>query len=280
MTTAILSMSDLHYGAKTTTFGPVSFKNRLDELEETMAVIARQRRREVDRLVVAALGDWNDGTGIYPTQPHHQGVTNVDQQADELAHYVAPFILALKKQWGNVEVYAVPGNHGRVSKFAHEAASWDIVCYRYLSLLLGDKVKFHLPKAEPDIFAQKFDASGRTVLLYHGHEIRSYQNIPWYGMMNRLQRWQSTTVLAPFDVVMMGHFHTLGSWKLNKVDLFLSGTMKTNDSWALMSLGWESAAAWWLIGVNDAPYIPWQYVLRLDTPGAREIADAEAVPVG
>lgn len=261
---AILVMSDLHFGKETATYNPHVFTERLSELGQSLKRIhALLRGYQIDELVIAMLGDANDGTGIYPTQEHHQGISNAEQQADQLSRLLSKFLLGQQRVWGKVRVECVPGNHGRAGKHAHEAANWDIVTYRYLQKSLEDKgipVRMNGDRADP--FIRKIKVRGHSYVLYHGHDIRTFSNIPWYGMMLRLSRWLSTKI-SPFDVALMGHFHTAGTWDINRVRLFLSGTMVSDDDWALRTLGWESANKWWLFGVSDTRPVTWQYGVEL-----------------
>lgn len=261
--TAVLVMSDLHYGKRTPTFGPDVFARRLDNLAQRLVRIRELLESyDFDKLLVCILGDANDGTDIYPTQAHYQAITDVQLQAQELAEHLAGFLESQLPIWGRVQVEAVPGNHGRSGRRAAEAASWDLVCYNYLALRLRGRVAVEYSR-DTDPFLRKIKIRDHDVLLTHGHDILSYANIPWYGMMLRCMRW-STGDLAPLDLVLMGHFHSLGHWRINRLHLFLTGTMVTDDEWARRRFGWEPAAAWWLFGVSDRFPVTWQFALRLD----------------
>ena len=225
--TALLVISDLHYGKSTPTYNPDVFKQRMALLGDKVKDIRRcLSSYRFDGLRVAILGDAVDGSEIFATQPHHQAVGSVEQQAYELSDLLADWLLAQKKVWRNVQVDAVSGNHGRQSHFAHEASNWDTVMYRYLAHRLGDKIPVAFDAAQP--FIRKVDIHGHKILLYHGAEIRSFANIPWYGMSLRVSRWLSTQ-FAPFDSVFMGHFHSCGQWNVNRIKLYCTGTMVTDD---------------------------------------------------
>jgi hypothetical protein len=262
---AVLVFTDPHYGKKTTTFNTGVFNRRLDKVGASMGRIRELLKGyDFDELVVMALGDVNDGSEIYPTQPHHQEVSNVNKQAMRLSERLAPWLVEQKKVWGHVRVECVPGNHGRAGKWAHEAANWDMVTYEYLRLrLAGQGIAVNVNAEADNIFIRKVGIRGHQYVLYHGHDIRTFSNIPWYGMMLRISRWLSTKI-APFDVALMGHFHSFGTWKINQKQLFLSGTMVTDDDWALQTLGWESAAKWWLFGVSNKYPVTWQFGIDLE----------------
>ena len=260
---AVLVMTDIHYGRKTSSYNPSVCLERLDRVGAHLARV-RQLLAEyyITELVIALIGDVNDGTDIYATQPHHQAITNVEHQARELSTYLAHWLEKQSQVWPSIRVEAVPGNHGRAGRFAHEAANWDIVAYRYLEYQARAlNIPVNIGEGD-DLFLRKVLIRGHNYLFYHGHDIRTFSNIPWYGMMLRLSRWLSTS-LAPFDVVCMGHFHTLGYWLINRIHLFESGTMITDDEWALRTFGWESASRWWLFGVSNSRPVTWQFTIDL-----------------
>lgn len=259
--TAVLVMSDLHFGKQTSSFNPDVFRQRMDALNGRLAHIrGLLSDYAFDKLVVICLGDCNDGTDIYATQPHYQAITDVEAQATQLATYMAEWLRTARTTWGSVEVQAVPGNHGRSGKFAHEAANWDRVAYRYLSLMCPDIPVIFEGKGDP--FLRKIDIRGHNYLLYHGHDVRTFSSIPWYGMMLRLARW-SMSELAPIDVFCMGHFHSYGDWQINQSRILATGTMVSDDEWAFRTLGWESANKWHLFGVSNKYPITWQFGLNL-----------------
>ena len=261
---AVLLMTDVHYGRKTASYNPKVFAKRLTRLSQTLGGIREGLASlSLDRLVVFMAGDMNDGTDIYATQPHEQAESNVEAQADELSELLSSWLLEQKRIWGTVSVEAVPGNHGRAGKRAAVAANWDMVFYRYLALRLGEAIPVGLNPRPKSPFIRKVELRDHQYILYHGHRIKSYFNIPWYGMSMRLHRWMSTR-LAPFDMVCLGHFHTFGAWDVNRKTILVSGTMITDDDWALEEFGWESSARWWLFGVSDKHPMTWQYRLELE----------------
>lgn len=268
---ACLAISDLHYGKQTPTFTPDICRKRMDKLADRIIHIVKdiQVGHVIEELVICCLGDVNDGTDIYAGQANYQAIANVEQQARELAEYLAGWTRKLAVAFPRVRWEVVPGNHGRAGRWAHEAANWDMVCYRYLEMLLkpDEGVAVNLPKDGVDPFIRQVDIGGHKVLIYHGHDVRTYSNIPWYGMMLRIARWATTQKLSGMEVAMMGHFHSFGLWDINQIPLFVTGTMVSDDEWALRTFGWQSANKWHLFGVSKK-YIPtWHYDLRLGNDG-------------
>lgn len=260
---AVLVMSDLHYGKVTPSFNPDAVSEMLGKLSKRLSRLG-QERPEPSALSIFILGDVNDGTGIYATQSHYQAITNVEQQASEVAHLLSDMIVEQQESWaGGVDVHCVAGNHGRAGKFAHEAANWDLVTYRYMSLLLRERagINVSIPRADESPFLRKVDIHGHGYLLYHGHDIRTWGSIPWYGILLRLLRWYSA--LPGWTVATMGHFHTLGYWRFNNLTALSTGTMVTDDEWSLRVLGWEPVSSWWLFGVDETRPVTWQMALDL-----------------
>jgi predicted phosphodiesterase len=260
--TAVLVMTDQHYGKRTASYSTDVFDRRMQALGDRLRAIRLSMPDiDYDGLVVCLLGDVNDGSDIYPTQTHHQELTNPEAQADRLSACLEPWLLDQRGVWGEVRVECVPGNHGRTGKTAHEAANWDIAAYRNLRLRLRDKIAVHWTE-QGDPFFRKVPVYGHTLLLYHGHDIPGGGTVPVNGVANRVLRW-ATSRLAPFDMVLMGHFHTSATASINSVDLLLSGTMVSDDDWALRKYGWESVNRWWMFGMSERKKLVWQYGLDL-----------------
>ena len=276
--TAVIVHSDMHYGRKTISYNPDVFVRRMKDLRDSIAKIKYLLNSEYDfdKLVIFQLGDANDGTDIYKTQPHHQAITNVEAQAYELSQIYVDHLTDLGDIFPRIEIEAVPGNHGRAGRFAHEGANWDIVTYRYTQMQLANTNIFLHMNPIDNPFIRQVGIRGWNYLLYHGHEIKSWGGIPWYGILLRLARWGMTNKYGNTDVAVMGHFHSFGQWQFNKMLAMMSGTMVTDDDWALQSLGWESTAKWWMFGVNDKRPITWQYGLELAKSSDR--ADGLIIP--
>lgn len=262
---AILLMTDVHYGKKTVTYDPGVFKRRMYALTDKMARIRELLTGQytIDKLYVLNHGDLNDGTDIFAGQDKEQAEPNVEAQASDVATFLDLWLRQQADVWGRVEYHAVAGNHGRAGKSASKAANWDIVANRYLTLRVGNVVPCFFPTGFENVFLHKVVIRGHTYLMFHGHTIKMYQTIPWYGIMQRALRWSTTRALAPFDVLTLGHFHTVGSQEINNVSAMMSGTMVDNDEWALTELGLQSQTKWWLFGVSDHYTITWQYRLDL-----------------
>ncbi len=264
--TAVLVVSDVHYGKKTSSFNRNVCKNRLAKVASKVCGITElltSGAYKFDELVILLMGDLNDGTDIYPSQTHHQELSNVEAQADEIADYLAGIVRGFKPYYPRIRIETVPGNHGRSGRAAHEAANWDIVAYRYLrGNLKADGIPVHMGDSDSK-FVRKVGIRRWDYLLFHGHQIKgSFAGIPSYGITTRIGRWACTKRYGTFHAAICGHFHTFMHWPINRIQALISGTCVTDDLWSLEDLGWESVNLWPFFGVNDERTITWKFDLE------------------
>lgn len=262
--TAMLIVSDAHDGKETSSFDPNILGRRLSDMVDR---VSRLRSHQADccfdKLIVVFAGDMIDGGEVYPTQAHHQAFTSRREQIQHSCAIWADALLKLQCDWQEVEVQAVPGNHGRTSRFAHESDNGDLLLYDALRQKLNGKVTLHYDDGD-DPFVRKFRVRGHEYLITHGADIKAWQGIPFYGIQQRLLKWHSSFKLGGFDVAFMGHFHNSTSIRLTgALRYFITGTAVSDDDWALRLFGGESATNWWFIGVSDKRPITFQYEVDL-----------------
>ena len=265
--TAVLLLTDVHYGRATPSFNPERCKARIRLAGDRMAAIRSMLAPSVaiDRLVVLILGDVNDGTDIYAGQAHEQAVSDVQQQAQECAEILRDFFIRAREVFGSVEAYTTCGNHGRVGRKdgnVSERASWDSVCYRYLQLHLAP-LGIHIDIDDQRPFLRVVNIRGHGVLLHHGHFVNA-GILPGPALVRRLVNWSVTSSIPPFELAVMGHFHNPCFFGQSSLKMLVSGTIMTDDPYALEKLGVESPPAWWFFGVSNSHIPSWQFLLDLD----------------
>lgn len=271
--TAVLAVTDTHYGKSTGSYNPDSSERQHRLVVERIARVSDTLRRSYafDRLVLALLGDGPDGSDIYPSQAHHQAITNAEEQAIAYADDIlTPFIKGIKESFPHVDIRCVAGNHGRSGKHKHEAENWDITAYRYLekSLAKVRGVTLDVPRHVPKVHVE--DIRGHRFLFYHGDGVKGYQGIPFYGLRQRALNWRSTKVYGDFQVLHVGHFHSFGQMRHNDITIQLNGTMVSGDQWALDELGYESEQLWHFHGVSDERAITFDFAI--ETHDEKEVA--------
>jgi hypothetical protein len=171
-----------------------------------------------------------------------------------------PPIELLKAIAPKIRVRGVPGNHGRTSKFAHEASNWDRTFYTLLQVMYEKDPTVDVSLASKNI--DIIQIQGHGFLLYHGSGIKSYQNIPFYGIRQRVLRW-SKTLKTPFRVVLMGHFHQCLEDHIDDIEVKLSGAMPSDDDWSIEELGVDAENKMRFFGVHPDHPVTWEYKLDI-----------------
>ena len=92
-------------------------------------------------------------------------------------------------------------------------------------------IKFHIATN----FYQVAEVEGFKFLLVHGDDIRSWMNLPWYGITQRLMRWYQS--ICHFDYLCLGHFHSYANFEWNNTEVIMNGTFVTDDAYALKKIG-------------------------------------------
>ena len=255
-----LVLSDLHFGKRTSSYNIEVAKERFEKLTESVLQIAElhQTAYPIYNLNIFWNGDIVDGEGIYPTQSHHLDA-HVVNQIFTVAPTVTQCLASLSSYFGKVKNHCVRGNHGRVSKHAHENSNFDFIFYKVLEE--STKNITNMSWNVPEDWHNMVDIDSVKILHVHGNQIRMQLNLPWYGITTRVSRWASTKKVSDFDVVIISHFHTSSRVRWNNKLIFTNGTMVSGDEFALENLGLESSECQWLFSVHPNRGVTHSYEL-------------------
>ncbi len=259
---AVLLVSDLHSGKKTKSFDLKVLKKRMQNMgaNVTKVLSILKEAYHIEDLHILQLGDMIDNDSIYKTHKHHTD-PNANYgwlQVKELVNIMEPVYRQIKDDTRlPVKLYGIRGNHGRVSSFTHESNNFDLMFYDLLQSQLNGTIDSIVSPS----FATIVNIQGHGFLMYHGAGIRMYQNLPHYGIVQRVMRWQQS--MKPFSVVCMGHFHTFGYYKWIGTEIFLTGTAVSGDEFAQEVIGMDGEPTFWLIGVHPERKITWRYPIPL-----------------
>ena len=176
-----------------------------------------------------------------------------------------------------IVVVGISGNHPRwANKIswtgAHE--NFDYLTYVQASSWLRgyqDRITFHVP----DSYQAVCNVRGFNFLLSHGHEVRSWSGVPWYGLERRGRRTQA--IFAAADEKLhyhcIGHFHTAGSLQTPAGELVINGNWSYTDEYALDALGAASKPMQWMFGVHESYGMTWRLPIHV-----AHTEDVPAVP--
>lgn len=165
-------------------------------------------------LVVAVNGDMVSGT-IHEIEKHSSSA-NVIQSVLKCAALLAESIRDLSGQFENVYCFCTSSNHGRLPdarkiQLKEPTRSWDYLIYKYAELALQD---CHNVRMEiPDSWAAIYEVEGKVFYQGHGHFIKSWNSIPFYGISRMTSKLGSiiNKHFRPIDYWLFGHFHVHGS---------------------------------------------------------------------
>lgn len=241
---AFLHLSDTQIGKVTSSYNSQVAADRCMLLAEKTARITEMRRARANirKLVIGWGGDMVEGDCIFPGQ-----AWVVDSGGAEQASYSAPSILwrmtmYLLGQFEEIEIRAVPGNHGRVAPKGtgvHFNSNWDRVCYRVAQLMLMGPDENPRPemkgRLKVDISPTFYDVSYAFdwgMLMVHGDQIRGgFAGFPWYGAAKKAWGWIDSIPQA-WDYLFFGHFHTYASGVLNHRTFLANGTTESDNEYA------------------------------------------------
>jgi predicted phosphodiesterase len=216
----------------------------------------------IDKLCIFMLGDIVEGTTIFSGQ-----LMRAEPMAIQLLHLwqkISEFVLGMCKNFKQVEVSCVWGNHGRITK---ENLSWDNNDY-ILYKMLEDKTQ-HQPNLKWNITTMKHQIAkveGWKFLLTHGNEIRRHMGFPWYSQSRTEGNYRKLVKVdkEDFDFFVHGHHHSPAQIDSFTGEIICNGTFSVGNSLVRNELVQWSRPTQKLFGVHKRTGIAWSRNIRLD----------------
>ena len=251
----VLSINDVHIGKRTASYNSKKIIAKMEHVfNDFLNDINMQKRiYNINILHINFIGDILDNDSLYPTQPHHVDretgeVSNPTKQVEFADELFSRLISELyKKTRIPIDVNCVKGNHGRISKFTDEGNNYDVMFYNSLKKSFKEHKKINCYVT--DSFYMIKNINGHGFLLHHGNGIKMYQNIPWYGLVQKCMRWAGS-LSQEFKYMIVGHFHTSGEQVWNDKTIFMNGTPVEEDIFPLEVLGLSADNTFWVFGVT------------------------------
>ncbi len=264
----VLNLNDVHIGR----YPRELLQKKADYLvSSALEIVEIQRgKATIDELVINMVGDIVDGDGIFPNQPYEQKFHLMDQMFSVGLPVISGMINELSNHFKKVTLNCVYGNHGRVSRFTDPELNFDLIFYHILELATKDNPRLNWNISKKWYMIAKISKFG--FLLTHGHFIKTWLNIPFYGIKEKGMRWQGSltkeeTVMMNrewvkirkdyWDFIVMGHFHTSLYFRWNNWRCILGGTWLDSDDFAESVLGLDSATEQTLFAVHEKRGITW-----------------------
>jgi hypothetical protein len=259
-------LSDWHLHAKNKIYNIEVFwqtfhylLNRIIRIKELMGGVV-----PFEKAVVFLAGDIPTGQGIFPNQSWKTSGNVMQQIFNDGIPALIQLVNTLLTIFPKVEIYTVPGNHGRTNKWDPEEVNFDTIMCEAAKLYYDgfgdDRVEWHI---ERDWY-QVVDVYDHRFLLMHGDNMRMWSGIPFYGETNKGMRWQGS-MPEDWDYMMVGHFHSFHRLDWNNFRIYGNGTLVAGDDFGLKALGMQSTPGQLLFGCHPDHGTTWEFPLELGT---------------
>lgn len=251
--TPMLFLSDWHYGEQVDpeqVFGSNKFDRTtaIQRLKHTVVTATELLNVHLAHpkypgLVLVLGGDMINGS-LHEDSAFSDEVPPL-MQAYEMSKHLSDSVAFLAYHFALIEVYCVPGNHGRITRkpwskfYAHQNLDW--LCYKMTADNCAKlkNVRFHAPPAR-DL---TFNVANRRFRLTHGDQFKGGDGIigPLGPVIRGDARKRITASMMPgqpeqYDTLLCGHFHQL----VMLPRLIINGSGKGYDEFALqIGATWE-----------------------------------------
>ncbi len=213
----VINLSDWQLGKADGDGTHGTVKRLLNRFDLIIARITELKKmgRNIQKIIIAGLGDMEEGCeGNYPSQPFTVQL-NRRQQIRLLRRLLTQIITRVAKMAPEVEVYAVPGNHGENRNgsgkaFTTRGDNDDVAVFEMVAEILANNpeayghVKFFLP--EDDIYMIA-EACGRHIGFFHGHLTQGGAD-----PQKKIRDWWKNQAFCKkeigfVDILVTGHYH-------------------------------------------------------------------------
>lgn len=196
----------------------------------------RESSYPIRKLTIAMLGDMLSG------DIHEElEVTNqfpLSEALVKLAYYIHDMCGSLAKEFPEVELIVIPGNHPRQFKkprFKQKTVTnFEYILGHFIASLAQGQYKVQVPKDMVYVH-QVFNY---RVAMTHGDGVKSnsFAGIPFYGLKQRQDALQSLLRhlgLEGIDYLLLGHFHRPTVMVGTDSTLIINGAIKGGDEYSI-----------------------------------------------
>lgn len=255
------------------------------------SIVTRLRRSgwAFPELVIPLLGDFHPGT-IHELERHSSDGANAVTATWGTAWVLAHAIRDLAALYPRVFAVGVSGNHGRLPDARRmqqkdPTRNWDFLVYLIARQMLADceNVSWWLP----DSYAAQVEIRGWEFLLTHGHEIKSWNSIPHYGISRFVQNTNAVEAARGqvLHYVLLAHFHEHSTLPHAAGEVLVNGSLIGPTEFGINALGRAAPPHQLMFGVHREHGVTHRWPLRVDQPradlpawGTRPWEDVQAPP--
>lgn len=205
---ALIHIGDTQIGKVSESYNTEIAIERVHRVVKKVRRITAIQRADhpVRHCVVLFGGDMVEGNGIFPGQVWEVDSTSF-AQLFAATRLMVDVVLSLLEDFETVEVYAVPGNHGRIGRKGDEAreTNLDNIAYGFAREQLSNQARctWH-PTGH---WYQHITIGEYTALLVHGDQIKGFSGTPAFAIARKCTAWSSGALPVSFQDVYIGHYH-------------------------------------------------------------------------
>ena len=270
---ANLLISDLHTGKQVYDDSGNCLYNKdilafkLSVLRERVVKLLTKHLRinTLDEFNILLLGDIVDGSGIYPNQELNQDLTWIIDQIALAVAGIWDLVLAILAVGLTVNIYAVPGNHGRQGKETPLQNNFDYIVYQQLYMLAmgNEKVNVNYSMGTPYL---NVGVKGWKVHLRHIAPAQT--ETP--AARAKIGGWRG---IHGWDILCYAHLHHPGTGTYLESDTIMNGSPIGIDDFS-ESLAKFSRPSQTLFGIDPEIGKSFYYTVYLDDFGSGDEAKA------
>jgi len=254
--------------------------------ERVLDVISLHRKNySIKELHILDLGD--KVSGLIHEELEMTADIPPEEQFVVVGYLIAQIYLMLAREFEEIHIHSIGGNHARTRKkksFKQPWVNFDYFAAQLTSLFCErqDNLHFHSYKSNKKII----EIGNKVGVIQHGDGIRSYQGIPFYGiirsakrqlakqnsfrdMKKRMANFEEEALeglkdvnTGDIDFLAMGHFHQLGILERAWGPIVINGCFPGPSEYSLEK-DIVSRPGQWLLGFHRNG-ISWRYPLFLD----------------
>ena len=243
--THVLMWSDLH-AAERVSYEAMNGLNeynwgimnaRLADIQRGVLSFKRHRPYPINDLYILGLGD--QVTGDIHDELRETNEENCTESAVKLGLEAADWVAEFGKEYSNIYVSGVVGNHGRITpkpEFKNATKNWDWIVYKVMQLRLASHPHIHIEV--PSSFEHIVTVYDKNILMFHGDGIPSNMpGIPWGGVVRRTKEMGETWYAqgVKIDHFALGHFHEGNVVAQGRI--WVNGSVKGPDEYSRKKFG-------------------------------------------
>lgn len=228
---------------------------------------------QFEEAVVPMIGDLVSGT-IHELE-RHSDTRNIVECVVDTAGVAAQQLQRYAEAFPVVRSFSVSGNHGRLGDARRvqqkdPTRSWDALIALVMQRLLASQENLSIEV--PYAYAVAFDVQGFTFLAQHGHDVKSWNSIPHYGInryvtsINAIEAARNSAI----HYFLLGHFHAPATFTIPSGEFIINGSLIGGTEFGLNALGKVDRPTQWMCGVHHTHGLTHRWPVYCTKPIGRQ----------